>query len=49
MSAKLNGKPLEQPCVTNDEIARVSVLELEMSILPNKNREAISQMTARRK
>jgi predicted alpha-1,2-mannosidase len=36
-SAKLNGKPLNHPWITQQEIARGGTLELDMGILPNKN------------
>ena len=35
-SAKLNGRPLNRPWITQDEIANGGTLELEMGILPNK-------------
>jgi predicted alpha-1,2-mannosidase len=35
-SAKLNGKPLERPWVTHEEIANGGTLECEMSIIPVK-------------
>jgi predicted alpha-1,2-mannosidase len=36
-SAKLIGKPLDQPWITYEEIVEGGTLELEMDILPNKN------------
>ena len=36
-SAKLNGRPLNRPWITHDEIAAGGTLELQMGILPNKN------------
>lgn len=35
-SARLNGKPLNRPWITHDEIVNGGTLELEMGILPNK-------------
>ncbi|HTV62940.1 MAG TPA: glycoside hydrolase domain-containing protein, partial [Verrucomicrobiae bacterium] len=36
-SAKLNGKPLNHPWITKDDIVNGGTLELDMGILPNKN------------
>jgi predicted alpha-1,2-mannosidase len=36
-SAKLNGKPLNHPWITKDDIINGGTLELNMGILPNKN------------
>lgn len=36
-SAKLNGKPLNHPWITKDDIINGGTLELDMGILPNKN------------
>ena len=36
-SAKLNGKPLNRPWLTHDEITQGGRLELEMDLLPNKS------------
>lgn len=36
-SAKLDGRPLTHPWVTQEEIAKGGTLELEMGILPNKS------------
>jgi putative alpha-1,2-mannosidase len=35
-SARLNGKPLDHPWVTHDEIVRGGTLEMDRDILPNK-------------
>jgi len=36
-SAKLNGRPLNHPWITKDDIINGGTLELDMGILPNKN------------
>jgi len=36
-SARLNGRPLDHPWITHEEIAHGGTLELVMGILPNKN------------
>ena len=36
-SARLNGRPLEHPWITHEQIARGGTLELEMDLLPDKS------------